>query len=125
MRELRAELGMSIILITHDLGVIAEIADDVVVMYAGEVIERCRVKSLFDDTQHPYTIGLLGSIPRLDREQARLPAIEGFVPSPAALPPGCRFHPRCPFALDRCRSEKQVLREIAPGHSVACWRAPL
>jgi oligopeptide/dipeptide ABC transporter ATP-binding protein len=125
MRALRAELGTAIILITHDLGVIAEIADDVAVMYAGEVIERCPVKSLFDDTQHPYTIGLLGSIPRLDREQARLPAIEGFVPSPALLPPGCRFHPRCPFAQDRCRSEKQVLREIAPGHSVACWRAPL
>src|SRR6267143_1079769 len=96
MRALRAELGTSIILITHDLGVIAELADDVIVMYAGQVIERCDVERLFSEPQHPYTIGLLGSIPRLHLEQERLSAIEGFVPDLAALPSGCRFHPRCP-----------------------------
>ena len=125
MRALRAELGTAIMLITHDLGVIAELADDVAVMYAGKVIERCSAEKLFAEPQHPYTIGLLGSIPRLHMERERLAAIQGFVPSPAALPSGCRFHPRCPFAQDRCRTEKQVLREVSPGHAVACWRAPL
>ena len=125
MRTLRSELGTAIILITHDLGVIAELADDVVVMYAGQVIERCPVRSLFCEPQHPYTVGLLGSIPRLDLEQARLSAIEGFVPDLEALPQGCRFHPRCPFAEARCRSEAPPLAEVQPGHYAACWRAPL
>jgi oligopeptide/dipeptide ABC transporter ATP-binding protein len=93
MRTLRAELGTAIILITHDLGVIAELADEVIVMYAGKVIERCAAERLFAEPQHPYTVGLLGSIPRLHLERERLSAIEGFVPDAAALPPGCRFHP--------------------------------
>jgi oligopeptide/dipeptide ABC transporter ATP-binding protein len=125
MRALREELGTAIILITHDLGVIAELADDVIVMYAGKVVERCAVPRLFAEPQHPYTIGLLGSIPRLDLEQGRLSAIEGFVPDAAAMPEGCRFHPRCPFSVERCRKESPELREILPGHFVACWRAPL
>ena len=104
MRLLRAELGTAIILITHDLGVIAELADDVIVMYAGKVVERC-AERLFAEPQHPYTIGLLGSIPRLHLAQARLSAIEGVVPDPVAFPQGCRFHPRCPFAVDKCRAE--------------------
>ncbi|MGH8519453.1 MAG: oligopeptide/dipeptide ABC transporter ATP-binding protein, partial [Panacagrimonas sp.] len=120
-----AELGTAIILITHDLGVIAELADEVIVMYAGKVIERCAAPRLFAEPQHPYTVGLLGSIPRLDLEQERLSAIEGFVPDPAAFPQGCRFHPRCPFAVDRCRREIPALREIAAGHHAACWLAPL
>ena len=125
MRVLRAETGTAIILITHDLGVIAELADDVIVMYAGQVIERCSVARLFAEPQHPYTIGLLGSIPRLHLEQERLSAIEGFVPDAAALPSGCRFHPRCPFAVEKCRHEVPPLMEITPQHEAACWLAPL
>ena len=125
MRALREELGTAIILITHDLGVIAELAEDVIVMYAGKVVERCAVPRLFAEPQHPYTIGLLGSIPRLDLEQERLSAIEGFVPDAAAMPEGCRFHPRCPFSVERCRKELPELKEVVSGHFVACWRAPL
>ncbi len=125
MRALRAELGTAIILITHDLGVIAELADDVIVMYAGQVIERCAVPRLFAEPQHPYTIGLLGSIPRLHLEQERLSAIEGFVPDAAAMPQGCRFHPRCPFSVEKCRKEAPPLAEITKNHFVACWMAPL
>ncbi len=125
MRTLRAELGTAIILITHDLGVIAELADDVIVMYAGQVIERCSVGRLFAEAQHPYTIGLLGSIPRLHLERERLDAIEGFVPDAAALPAGCRFHPRCPFAVDKCRQESPPLLDVSRDHQVACWLAPL
>jgi len=125
MRALRAELGTAIILITHDLGVIAELADDVIVMYAGKVIERCSVERLFAEPQHPYTIGLLGSIPRLHLERERLDAIEGFVPDAAALPSGCRFHPRCPFAVEKCRQELPPLLEVGKHHQAACWLAPL
>src|SRR2546428_12661105 len=125
MRALRAELGTAIILITHDLGVIAELADDVIVMYAGQVIERCAAERLFSEPQHPYTIGLLGSIPRLHLEQERLSAIEGFVPDAATPPPGCRFHPRCPFAIAKCRQEVPPLMEITKDHHAACWLAPL
>jgi oligopeptide/dipeptide ABC transporter ATP-binding protein len=125
MRLLRAELGTAIILITHDLGVIAELADDVIVMYAGQVIERCAASRLFSEPQHPYTVGLLGSIPRLHLEQSRLSAIEGIVPDAAAFPQGCRFHPRCPFAVDQCRSDIPVLKEVKTNHYAACWRAPL
>ena len=125
MRALRAELGTAIILITHDLGVIAELADEVAVMYAGKVVERCAVERLFSEPQHPYTVGLLGSIPRLHLEQKRLSAIEGIVPDAAAFPSGCRFHPRCPFAVEKCRNEIPPLMEISKNHSTACWRAPL
>ena len=125
MGLLRAELGTAIILITHDLGVIAELADDVIVMYAGQVIERCAAPRLFSEPHHPYTVGLLGSIPRLHLEQSRLSAIEGIVPDAAAFPQGCRFHPRCPFAVDQCRSEIPVLKEVKTNHYAACWRAPL
>ena len=125
MRALRAELGTAIILITHDLGVVAELADEVMVMYAGQVVERCEARRLFAEPQHPYTIGLLGSIPRLHLEQERLAAIEGVVPDAAAFPEGCRFHPRCPFAVEQCRRENPALREITPNHFAACLRAPL
>ncbi|HJV11994.1 MAG TPA: ABC transporter ATP-binding protein [Burkholderiales bacterium] len=125
MRLLRAELGTAIILITHDLGVIAELADDVIVMYAGKVVERCAAERLFAEPQHPYTIGLLGSIPRLHLAQARLSAIEGVVPDPVAFPQGCRFHPRCPFAVDKCRAEVPPLIKVSENHEAACWRAPL
>ncbi|MDM0121006.1 ABC transporter ATP-binding protein [Variovorax arabinosiphilus] len=125
MRELQQETGTAIILITHDLGVVAEVADEVVVMYAGRVVEQAPVQALFDAPQHPYTIGLLGSIPRLDGERTRLASIEGQVPSPLRRPPGCSFAERCPFAVAKCREDDPVLMEVAPQHRSACWRAPL
>jgi peptide/nickel transport system ATP-binding protein len=125
MRTLRSETGAAIILITHDLGVVAELADDVAVMYAGRIVEQASVAELFARPQHPYTIGLLGSIPRLERDQARLAAIEGQVPPPTARPAGCRFAPRCPFVVERCRNEDPPLLDMGNGHGAACWRAPL
>jgi peptide/nickel transport system ATP-binding protein len=125
LRELRDETGTAILLITHDLGVVAELAHDVIVLYAGKVMERASVQALFATPQHPYTIGLLGSIPRLDGTAPRLASIEGAVPNPVALPRGCRFHPRCPFAIDQCREREPPLVEVAPGQFAACWRAPL
>ncbi|MGE5203189.1 MAG: ABC transporter ATP-binding protein, partial [Acidobacteriota bacterium] len=125
MRQLRDETGAAIMVITHDLGVIAEIAHEVIVMYAGKIVERAEVSALFREPQHPYTIGLLGSIPKLTTEQPRLTTIEGVVPNPLAMPVGCRFHPRCPFATDQCRSAEPALAEVQPGHFAACWRAPL
>jgi oligopeptide/dipeptide ABC transporter ATP-binding protein len=125
MRSLREETGTAIVLITHDLGVIAELADDVVVMYAGRVVERAPVAQLFAMPQHPYTIGLLGSIPKMHGEQDRLNAIEGQVPTPMSQTSGCRFAPRCPFAVAQCKEDMPLLREVAAGHEAACWRAPL
>ncbi|WP_376087834.1 ABC transporter ATP-binding protein [Roseomonas sp. CCTCC AB2023176] len=125
LRDLQAETGMSVILITHDLGVVAEMADEVAVMYAGRVVERGTTRDIFEDPQHPYTIGLLGSIPRIEEERDRLLAIEGSVPPPFALPRGCRFHPRCPFAIRACTEADPPLRELTPGHRAACIRAPV
>jgi peptide/nickel transport system ATP-binding protein len=125
LRDLREETGTSIILITHDLGVVAEIAHEVAVMYAGRIVEQAGVDQLFARPQHPYTIGLLGSIPQLHARQERLPAIEGQVPDPRLRPPGCRFAPRCPFAVEQCHREDPPLANVAAGHAVACWRAPL
>ena len=122
---LRAETGMAIMLITHDLGVVAEMADEVLVMYAGRVVERAPAAMLFAEPQHPYTIGLMGSVPRLDLEQDRLAAIEGQVPNPANLPQGCRFRARCPFAVAACAEAEPPLVEVVPGHQAACFRAPL
>jgi len=125
LRTLQSETGMAIILITHDLGVVAEMADEVAVMYAGRVVETGPVGAVFGDAQHPYTLGLFGSVPRLDGDSRSLLAIEGTVPPPFALPPGCRFNPRCGFASDRCRAEAPALRALGPGHRAACWHAPL
>jgi peptide/nickel transport system ATP-binding protein len=125
MRELREETGAAIILITHDLGVIAEMAHDVAVMYAGRIVERAGVAELFARPQHPYTIGLLGSIPKLHMERETLTAIQGQVPNPAQMPAGCRFMPRCPFSTDKCVSDDPPLARITPGDEAACWYAPL
>jgi peptide/nickel transport system ATP-binding protein len=125
MRSLREETGTAIILITHDLGVIAELADDVAVMYAGRIVEHASVARLFAEPQHPYTIGLLGSIPRLHLEQDRLAAIEGQVPGPFSTGAGCRFEPRCPFAIERCRADDPMLLTMEKNHETACWKAPL
>jgi oligopeptide/dipeptide ABC transporter ATP-binding protein len=121
MRQLREETGTAIILITHDLGVVAELAQDVAVMYSGRIVEKAAVEDLFARPQHPYTIGLLGSIPKLHLEQARLPAIEGQVPDPLSAPAGCRFAPRCPFVKSVCTEKDPVLKEVKPGHKVSCW----
>ena len=125
MRTLQQETGTAIVLITHDLGVVAEVADEVLVMYAGRVVERAPVHALFDMPQHPYTIGLLGAIPRLDLEQTRLVSIEGQVPSPAQPLSGCSFAPRCPFAQPACSNQVPALREVGNAHFSACLRAPL
>jgi peptide/nickel transport system ATP-binding protein len=125
MRTLRADTGAAIMLITHDLGVIAELADEVVVMYAGRVVERASVERLFAEPQHPYTIGLLGSIPKLHLKQTRLAAIEGQVPTPMTVMAGCRFAPRCPFSDAQCEAAAPPLTELATSHFAACWKAPL
>ena len=125
MHTLQQETGTAIILITHDLGVVAEVADDVVVMYAGRVVEQGPVAALFDTPQHPYTVGLLGSIPRLDGDQTRLAAITGQVPNPLRLPAGCRFAERCPFADAQCRAADPPLRDVGGDQASACWKAPL
>ncbi len=125
LRDLQAQTGMAIILITHDLGVVAEMADEVAVMYAGKVVERASGTDIFDDPQHPYTLGLLGSIPKIEETRDRLLAIEGAVPAPFALPSGCHFHPRCVFAMPACSNEIPELRNLGGGHLASCLRAPV
>ena len=125
LRDLQQETGMAIILITHDLGIVAEMADEVAVMYAGRVVERAPGAAIFDDPQHPYTLGLLGSIPKIEDARDRLLAIEGTVPPPFDLPSGCRFHPRCVFADAACTAQDPPLREINDSHRVACLHAPV
>jgi peptide/nickel transport system ATP-binding protein len=125
MRNLRRDTGTAIILITHDLGVVAEMADDVAVMYAGQIVERAPVRALFARPEHPYTVGLLGSIPKLDEKRQRLPSIEGRVPDMTRPPPGCRFAARCPFAEPACTAAAPELVEVGPGHLTRCRRAPL
>ncbi|HET7296386.1 MAG TPA: ABC transporter ATP-binding protein [Gemmatimonadales bacterium] len=127
--RLQADLGMAVLLITHDLGVVAGSADRVVVMYAGQVVEQAATTELFTHPLHPYTEGLLASIPRLDappaRARGRLHSIPGQVPAATAWPAGCRFHPRCPYAWDRCRTEEPPLLDAGAGepgaHTVRCW----
>jgi peptide/nickel transport system ATP-binding protein len=123
--SLQAETGTSMMLITHDLGVVAEVADEVMVMYAGRIVESGSVKTLFDDPQHPYTIGLMGSMPSVGPREGRLATINGRVPTPSEMPSGCRFSSRCPFVIAACREERPPLLEISPGHFAACIRAPL
>jgi peptide/nickel transport system ATP-binding protein len=125
LRTLQEETGMAIILITHDLGIVAEMADEVAVMYAGRVVEQARCSAIFDDPQHPYTLGLLGSIPRIEEDRERLLAIEGTVPAPFALPQGCRFHPRCAFAAPACTQEDPPLLPMGTRHAAACILAPV
>ena len=125
MRELKAESGAAIILITHDLGVVAEVCDEVAVMYAGEIVERASVDALFASPQHPYTVGLLGSIPRLDHRAAHLATIEGMVPN-MADPPTAAASPRAaPSREAACAAAPPPLVEVSPGHWSRCIRAPL
>ncbi|MGI8905825.1 MAG: ABC transporter ATP-binding protein [Candidatus Sumerlaeaceae bacterium] len=122
MEDLKEEFGSSIMMITHDLGVIAEISDHVAVMYAGQIVEYADVNSLFAEPLHPYTLGLLKSIPRIDeiKQQKKLYSIEGNVPDPSLHPAGCRFHPRCPYATAECTQGVPPLYEVSPSHSVRC-----
>jgi oligopeptide/dipeptide ABC transporter ATP-binding protein len=123
MADLQREMGMSIIMITHDLGVIAETCDEVIVMYAGRIAERASAGDLFARPRHPYTSGLLASIPRLDTAgKTRLPVIEGMVPGLHELPPGCRFQNRCPHAQPRCAAGPPPLESVDAGHEAACFR---
>ncbi|GED32465.1 ABC transporter ATP-binding protein [Brevibacillus centrosporus] len=121
MKKLQVELGMSIIMITHDLGVVAETCDRVAVMYAGKVVEYTTAKNLFENPRHPYTIGLMNSLPRLDEDVEELQAIKGNVPSPFNMPVGCRFAPRCPHATPLCETRLPELLEQADGSQVRCW----
>ena len=123
LESLQESLQMAIVMITHDLGVIAETADQVAVMYAGQIVEYAETQALFTRPQHPYTRGLLRSIPRLDAEQERLDIIPGVVPDARIFPPGCRFAPRCPLADDHCRTEAPPLEEVEAGHWASCWKA--
>jgi len=123
IRKLRDDTGMGVLLITHDLGVIAGMVDRVVVMYAGQVMEEARVKDLFARPRHPYTRLLLKSVPRVGQKLSRLHQIKGTAPPPTAFPSGCRFHPRCPDAIDRCRAEAPPLTVAQDGRKVRCWRA--
>jgi oligopeptide/dipeptide ABC transporter ATP-binding protein len=123
MRRLQDDLGMSILLITHDLGVVAQNAQHVAVMYAGKVVEYSDTKEVFGNPRHPYTVGLFRSIPKLGVKVAKLDTIPGTVPSALEFPSGCRFHNRCPFATERCSTDEPALRSIAPGHTVACHYA--
>lgn len=120
VNKLKRDLGMAIIWVTHDLGVVAEIAQRAAVMYAGKVVEEGDVISIFSNPFHPYMKGLLKSIPRIDEDLERLHVIEGFVPDPISFPEGCRFHPRCLHAINDCRRNEPILRQVRPGHFVAC-----
>lgn len=120
MQSLKERLGTSVILITHDLGVVADICDSVAVVYAGEIVERGTVEHIFDYASHPYTLGLFGSMPRLDSTERRLKPIKGLMPDPTNLPKGCRFYDRCPDAIDKCAESTPEDVEIAPGHFVKC-----
>ncbi len=122
VKKLRDELGMAIIWITHDLGVVARLVKNVIVMYAGYIIERAPVEELYTHPTHPYTLGLLGSLPRLDtHDRERLVSIQGAPPDLVDLPQGCPFRPRCRFAIDRCREENPLLVPVGPAHEAACW----
>ncbi len=122
LRELKREIDASVLLITHDLAIVAEVCDRVAVMYAGNVVEVADVRELFRNPLHPYTRGLLASVPRVDATSIMDEAsIKGSVPDLISPPSGCRFHPRCPRAFDRCPREKPALVEVSPGHVVSCF----
>ena len=122
LQRLSAETGTAVLIITHNLGVIARYASRVNVMYAGKIVESGKAEDLFTKPQHPYTKGLLQSVPRLNQGRGtKLSTIEGTPPDLAHLPTGCAFHPRCAFAIDKCRVETPVMEERAPGHAAACW----
>ena len=122
VKRLRQELGMAIVWVTHDLGVVASLADRVMVMYSGFVVERADVKRLYAEPKHPYTMALLATLPELEGERAtRLESIEGQPPDQLKAPTSCPFAPRCAYAFDRCSEETPLLQDVSSGHEVACW----
>ena len=121
MNTLKREIGTSTLFITHDLGVVAEVCDDVVVMYCGRVVEKGNVNSIFYDTAHPYTKGLLASIPHLGEKAQKLTTIPGNVPNPKYMPTGCKFSPRCAYATERCKTEEPPFFDLGNGHLSRCW----
>lgn len=121
MKDLKQKIGSSIILITHDLGVIAQMVERVLIYYAGKIVERVDINTLFEDPRHPYTKGLIKSIPRLGVKKKRLDTIQGIVPSPYAFPEGCRFNPRCEQVMDICREKEPPEVKVKEGHYVKCW----
>ena len=122
MSELKEKFGTSVIMITHDLGIVAETCDSVAVVYAGEIIEYGTSEDIFDRTAHPYTVGLFNSLPQLDSTEPRLKPINGLMPDPARLPTGCKFHDRCPYATDECSQQVPEVTEVSPGHLVKCLK---
>ena len=120
---LKEEFHTAMLLITHDLGIVAETCDIVGIMYAGEIVEQGNLEQIFDETQHPYTRGLFASIPKLDKEVERLSPIAGLMPDPVKLPEGCKFHPRCPYASQQCTKQQPELRDLGDGHLVRCHLA--
>jgi len=121
VKKLKDDIGMAVVWITHDLGVVAGLAERVLVMYAGYIVEEAAVKELYGDPRHPYTLGLLASIPRLDERKEKLTPIEGLPPDLIDPPPSCPFAPRCRFRIDRCLEENPALAPVGPGHRIACW----
>jgi peptide/nickel transport system ATP-binding protein len=122
IKQVREKLQTSIIFISHDIGVVSEVCDSVGIMYAGKVVEMGPVEKLLSQPGHPYTVGLLNTIPKLGEKQEKLPTIPGIVPDLINLPPGCRFHPRCMFADQHCRSSEPELKDLGGDHLVACFR---
>ena len=122
INDLKREFNTSMILITHDLGIVAESCDQVAIMYAGEIVEYGSLEDIFDHTAHPYTKGLFNSIPSLDKDTERLQPIQGLMPDPANLPEGCKFHPRCPYAVEACAQQHPGMTELTPGHLCRCLR---
>ncbi len=122
LKELRGQLGFSMLFISHDLALAAELADRVATMYAGRIIEIGDVRTVFNNPYHPYTIGLIKAVPTLTGDKSELTSVPGSPPDLINLPTGCKFHPRCPLADDRCKRDDMDLTEVAPGHRVACWR---
>jgi oligopeptide/dipeptide ABC transporter ATP-binding protein len=121
LEALQQQLGMAVLFITHNLGIVAERTRRVAVMYAGQIVEEAPTEALFRRPEHPYTAGLLAAVPSVDERRGRLSAIAGNVPPATSWPPGCRFHPRCPLAWDRCSKEAPPLLEVAQGHRARCW----
>ena len=122
IRELNESMGTSVVFITHDLGVVSELCDTVIVMYTGHIVEQAPVKELFESPKHPYTKGLLNAIPKITREQNPLETIEGMVPNPTERIEGCSFSPRCPYATDQCRKAEPPMAELSDGRLVRCWQ---
>ncbi|MBC5659162.1 ABC transporter ATP-binding protein [Anaerosacchariphilus sp. NSJ-68] len=122
IRELNESMGTSVVFITHDLGVVSELCDTVIVMYTGHIVEQAPVKELFENPKHPYTRGLLNAIPRITKERNPLETIEGMVPNPNERIEGCSFSPRCPYATDQCRKAEPPMTELPDGRLVRCWQ---